>query len=111
MVETFPYEALSHAALAWLEANLARCDVVHVHEWGGVFVDVITAAAYRQLKPGEARVQVYRGCLLPLCAGAPRLLLLSCVHATRFAFEAVKSFMALLGYLLMVASDAAGTAA
>lgn len=65
MVETFPYEALSHAALAWLEANLARCDVVHVHEWGGVFVDVITAAAYRQLKPGEARVQVYRGCLLP----------------------------------------------
>jgi hypothetical protein len=52
VVETFPYEVLSHAALAWLEANLGACDVVHVHEWGGAFVDVITASAYRQLKPG-----------------------------------------------------------
>ena len=54
VVETFPYEALSHAALAWLQQNLAACDVVHAHEWGGVFVDVITASAYRQLKPGPA---------------------------------------------------------
>ncbi len=52
MVETHPYEALSHAVLAWLEKNQARCDVVHAHEWGGVFVDVITSVAYRQLKPG-----------------------------------------------------------
>ncbi|CAL8462880.1 g2414 [Coccomyxa elongata] len=52
MVETHPYEALSHAVLAWLEQNQARCDVVHAHEWGGVFVDVITSVAYRQLKPG-----------------------------------------------------------
>lgn len=52
IVETHPYEALSHAALAWLEAHLADCDLVHAHEWGGVFADIITAAAYRQLKPG-----------------------------------------------------------
>ena len=52
VVETYPYESLSHAALAWLKSNLALCDVVHVHEWGGVFIDVITASAYRQLKPG-----------------------------------------------------------
>ena len=52
VVETYPYESLSHASLAWLKSNLALCDVVHVHEWGGVFVDVITASAYRQLKPG-----------------------------------------------------------
>ena len=51
-METYPYEGLSHAALAWLKSNLALCDVIHVHEWGGVFVDVITASAYRQLKPG-----------------------------------------------------------
>ncbi|KAK9821580.1 hypothetical protein WJX81_008053 [Elliptochloris bilobata] len=52
VVETFPYEQLSHAVLAWLQQNLGRCDVVHAHEWGGVFVDAITANAYRQLKPG-----------------------------------------------------------
>ncbi|KAK9907269.1 hypothetical protein WJX75_000339 [Coccomyxa subellipsoidea] len=52
IVETHPYEALSHAVLAWLDKNLDRCDLVHVHEWGGVFVDIITSAAYRQLKPG-----------------------------------------------------------
>ena len=51
-METYPYEQLSHAVLAWLQQNLARCDVVHAHEWGGVFVDAITANAYRQLKPG-----------------------------------------------------------
>ena len=51
-METYPYEGLSHASLAWLKSNLDKCDVVHVHEWGGVFVDVITASAYRQLKPG-----------------------------------------------------------
>ncbi len=54
MVETHPYESLSHASLAWLKSNLALCEVVHVHEWGGVFVDLITASAYRQLKPGTS---------------------------------------------------------
>lgn len=54
-VETSPFDVLSHAALAWLRQNLAQCDVLHVHEWGGVFVDVITAAAYRQLRPGGFR--------------------------------------------------------
>jgi hypothetical protein len=52
MVETSPFDALSHAALAWLRQNLAQCDMLHLHEWGGTFVDVITASAYRQLKPG-----------------------------------------------------------
>jgi hypothetical protein len=56
IVETHPYEALSHAVLAWLDKNLDRCDLVHVHEWGGVFVDIITSAAYRQLKPGACAV-------------------------------------------------------
>lgn len=62
VVETYPYEGLSHAALAWLKSNLALCDVIHVHEWGGVFIDVITASAYRQLKPG---VHLFKeqGCL------------------------------------------------
>ena len=56
VIETHPYEQLSHAVLAWLQQNLGRCDVVHAHEWGGVFVDAITANAYRQLKPGAAQL-------------------------------------------------------
>ncbi len=67
VVETDPYESLSHASLAWLKSNLALCDVVHVHEWGGVFVDVITASAYRQLKPGTSlSVVVPHACSLLL---------------------------------------------
>ena len=30
----------------------SRCDVVHAHEWGGVFADVVTANHFRQLTPG-----------------------------------------------------------
>ncbi|KAK9805857.1 hypothetical protein WJX73_008965 [Symbiochloris irregularis] len=52
VVETFPYERLSHAVLAWLQENPQRCDVLHGHEWGGAFVDVITAVHFRQLRPG-----------------------------------------------------------
>ena len=52
VVETYWYEQLSHAVLMWLLQNRARCDLVHVHEWGGVFADVVTATAFRQLKPG-----------------------------------------------------------
>ena len=63
VVETYTYESLSHAALAWLKSNLALCDVVHVHEWGGVFVDIITASAYRQLKPGGLHSHVCSACL------------------------------------------------
>lgn len=29
-----------------------RCDIIHVHEWGGAFVDLVTAVHLRQLKPG-----------------------------------------------------------
>ena len=55
IVETYPYEQLSHAVLNWVEENADRCDVVHGHEWGGAFVDLITANNYRQ-------VRCFRGC-------------------------------------------------
>lgn len=61
VIETYPYEQLSHAALAWLVENADRCDVVHAHEWGGAFVDVITAAHYLQVQahcPGGACAQI-----------------------------------------------------
>lgn len=49
VVETYPYERLSHAVLAWLLDNRERCDVVHGHEWGGAFLDTITALHFRQV--------------------------------------------------------------
>ena len=51
-METHPHEQLSHAVLAWLDVNLQRCDVIHMHEWGGLAVHIATAAHLRQLKPG-----------------------------------------------------------
>ena len=53
VVETYPYEMLSHAVLAWVVENIAKCDVIHAHEWGGVFSALATVANYRQLKPGK----------------------------------------------------------
>lgn len=29
-----------------------RCDIVHAHEWGGVFADVVTMNHFRQLRQG-----------------------------------------------------------
>ena len=52
VVDTYPYEQLSHAVVAWVDENLDRCDIVHTHEWGGVFADLATLANLRQLKPG-----------------------------------------------------------
>lgn len=49
VVQTYPYEQLSHAVLAWLQENSHRCDVVHGHEWGGAFLDAITALHFRQV--------------------------------------------------------------
>ena len=60
VVESYPYEQLSHAVLAWADENIAKCDVIHAHEWGGVFMDLATVANYRQLKPG-APVAPYFG--------------------------------------------------
>lgn len=68
-METWPYEQLSHAVLAWLEQHKASCDVLHVHEWGGMAVDIITANHYRQIKDGMRPspcevLQVHeRGCM------------------------------------------------
>ena len=36
--------------LNWVEENADRCDVIHGHEWGGAFVDLITANNYRQAR-------------------------------------------------------------
>ncbi|KAK9813475.1 hypothetical protein WJX73_001034 [Symbiochloris irregularis] len=52
VAESLPFEKASHAALAWLRQNQDKCDVVHGHEWGGVFVSVITALHFRQLPAG-----------------------------------------------------------
>ena len=52
VAESLPFEKAAHAALAWLSENHAKCDVVHGHEWGGIFVDIITAVHYRQAAPG-----------------------------------------------------------
>lgn len=52
VIETFPDEQVSHAVLAWLRERGNKCDVLHGHEWGGAFVDAITAVHYRQLRPG-----------------------------------------------------------
>ena len=53
IVETYPYEQLSHAVLNWVEENADRCDVIHGHEWGGAFVDLITANNHRQVCSGS----------------------------------------------------------
>jgi hypothetical protein len=37
-----PYDAMSLAALRWLKVHEADCDIVHLHEWGGAFSDVVT---------------------------------------------------------------------
>lgn len=55
VVETEPYEQLSHAVVAWVRDNINRCDVIHAHEWGGLFIDLATLDNYRQLKPGKLR--------------------------------------------------------
>ena len=57
VVETHPYEKLSHAVVAWVDENLDRCDIIHTHEWGGVFTDLATLVNFRQLKPGESQLQ------------------------------------------------------
>lgn len=67
IVETYPYEQLSHAVLNWVEENADRCDVIHGHEWGGAFVDLITANNYRQVRrecTSQSMLAVFRdGCL------------------------------------------------
>ena len=66
MVETEPYEGLSHAVVAWVRENIGICDVIHAHEWGGLFLDLATLDNYRQLKPG------WRQCLkLPFAKRLP----------------------------------------
>ena len=50
IVETYPYEQLSHAIVKWLKEDPDRCDVIHGHEWGGVFIDVIMATYLRQAR-------------------------------------------------------------
>ena len=49
IVETYPYEQLSHAVLNWFREDPDRCDVIHGHEWGGVFIDMITMSYLRQV--------------------------------------------------------------
>ena len=57
VVETYPFEQLSHAVLSWVTENTESCDVIHGHEWGGSFVDLITAQHFRQVPgpPGQLR--------------------------------------------------------
>ncbi|CAL8462363.1 g1896 [Coccomyxa elongata] len=61
VVETYPYEALSHAVVAWLREHADLCEVIHGHEWGGVLVDAATVAYFRRLVPGTRTVIVPHG--------------------------------------------------
>ena len=70
IVETYPYERLSHAVLAWVDANLHRCDVIHGHEWGGVFVDLATVLHLRQARPGALSQFLEGYCCCHCCAAA-----------------------------------------
>lgn len=65
MVETYPYEQLSHAVLRWLQEDIDRCDVIHGHEWGGIFSDLVTSVYLRnvsglsdQCTPTQATKQI-----------------------------------------------------
>lgn len=49
IIETHPYASLAQAALNWLQEHQNECDLVHAHEWGGVFTDLITAVHFRQV--------------------------------------------------------------
>lgn len=49
VVETYPYEQLSHAVLRWFEEDTDRCDIIHGHEWGGIFTDLVTATYLRDV--------------------------------------------------------------
>ena len=71
VVETYPYEQLSHAVLSWVHENAEACDVVHGHEWGGSFVDLITAQHFRQAgTPPSRRRCVSAGCCAHGLAGS-----------------------------------------
>lgn len=48
-METYPYEQLSHAVLKWFREDTDRCDVIHGHEWGGVFIDMVTSTYLRNV--------------------------------------------------------------
>ncbi|KAK9906836.1 hypothetical protein WJX75_008813 [Coccomyxa subellipsoidea] len=61
VVETYPYEALSHAIVAWLREHADLCEVIHGHEWGGVLVDAVTLSYFRRLPPGTRSVIVPHG--------------------------------------------------
>ena len=50
----------SAASLPWLASHwepqrtgiARRCQIVHAHEWGGVFADLVTLNHFRQVQPG-----------------------------------------------------------
>ncbi|CAL5227669.1 g10676 [Coccomyxa viridis] len=61
VVETYPYEALSHAVAAWVRENADLCQVIHGHEWGGVLVDAATVVYFRRLRQGARSVVTPHG--------------------------------------------------
>ena len=56
VVETYPYEQLSHAVLRWLKEDPDRCDIIHGHEWGGIFNDLVTSAYLRDVRKRPIRI-------------------------------------------------------
>ncbi len=52
VVDTFPYEAIGHGVLRWLETMGQKCLVVHAHEWGGGLQPIAALLAARMNKPG-----------------------------------------------------------
>ena len=53
VVDSFPYEAIGHGVMRWLETSGQKCDVVHAHEWGGALQPVAAVLAARMGKPGQ----------------------------------------------------------
>jgi hypothetical protein len=51
IVETYPGQHTSLSVLSWFKSQTHACDVVHVHEWGGIFKDL---ALYIHMQQGPA---------------------------------------------------------
>ena len=81
VIETFPYEQLSHAVLAWLKEDPERCDVIHGHEWGGVFIDIVTMTYLRQVSKNSSHFAFHSLYINTECAQRASILLNSFIFA------------------------------
>ena len=53
LVESYPTQQLSIAVVNWYTSLQRKCDVIHAHEWGGMYKDL---AVHLQLQPSQGQL-------------------------------------------------------